>query len=142
MTEIALIISKISGLLFTFYLSWSGLVLGAVGKMDAKSAEARRPSFAVRGKGIAKASAAVMIVPGVYVIWTRSVDTFVFATASVGLLIGAFAFWQVATSLGSYACETEANWRETKFKTYLQAFGLVLLVIALNRGRAYFESNG
>lgn len=115
-------------------------MLAAVREMDAKSAEARTPNFAVRGKGPAKASIALMIVPAVYVIWTGSLDTFFYATASAGFLIGAFACWHAATSLGSYACETEAKWRELKLKTYLQAFGLLLLIIALARGRAYFES--
>ena len=108
--------------------------------MGAKSAEARTPSFIVRGKRPAKASIAFMIVPAVYIIWTGSLDTFFYATAAAGFLIGAFACWLAAASLGSYAFETEAKWREIKFKTYLQAFGLVLLITAFEWGRAYFEN--
>ena len=140
MTEIVFLTATVSGLCLAFYLCWLILILGAVREMDAKSAEIRTPKFVVRGKSLAKASVALMIISAVYAIWTGSLDTIFYATASAGFLIGAFACWQAATSLGSYACATEAKWRDVKFKTYLQAFGLTLLVIALERGKTFFEN--
>ncbi|WP_138933189.1 hypothetical protein [Roseovarius arcticus] len=140
MIELAILVTKVSGLCLAFFLCWSVLIFGAVREMDAKSAENRTPGFVIRVKGPAKASIALMIVPAVYAIWTGSLDTFFYTTASAGFLIGAFACWRAATSLGSYALEAEAKWREIKFKTYLQAFGLILLIIAFEQGRAYFET--
>ena len=140
MIEIVFFTAVVSGLCLIFYLCWLFLILGAVGDMDAKSAEVRTPNFVVRGKGLAKVSVAAMLVSGVYLVWTSSLDTVFYATASIGFLIGAFACWQAATTLGSYSCATKAKWRDVKFKAYLQAFGLTLLIVALGRGKTFFES--
>ncbi|MEP3392842.1 MAG: hypothetical protein ABJN34_04140 [Litoreibacter sp.] len=140
MTEIVFLTAVVSSLCLVFYVCWLALILGVVRGMDTKSAEVRTSKFAVRGTGLAKASVAVMLVSGVYVVWTGSLDAISYATASVGFLIGAFACWQAATSLGLHFCPTETKWRDVKLKAYLQAFGLTLLIVALERGKTFFES--
>lgn len=134
--EILLLILKISGFCFAFSFIWLFLVYGAVGKLDANSAKARTPNFAIKGKVLGKAFAAILIVPIAYMIWTGSVDTIVYATSSVGLIIGALACWRAANSLGVYAHETEEMWRKTRLMTHLQAFGLVLFIIIIEKGQS------